>query len=211
MPTTRQGGRRSEAARNDVQVLEAAREVFVTLGPAAAMSDVAARAGVGIGTLYRRYPNKTDLIRVVCTEAMRQSLTEAHSALEEEPDGWSALARFVRRSVCMGTGALNGLAGTFDVTDDMVDLARQQQGVVDEIVDRARDEGGLREGVTAAELMVLVAHLSAGGRVGNSREMRERFTEIMLDGLRASNTSSLPGPQFRWEDLRVSWSVPSGQ
>ena len=58
-------GRRAEAARNDELILAAAREVFID-HPSAPISTVAARAGVGIGALYRRYESKEELIRVLC-------------------------------------------------------------------------------------------------------------------------------------------------
>src|SRR5262245_13345392 len=118
-------GRRAEADRNDEAVFLAARDVFAELGPDAPMSAIAARAGVGMGSLYRRYPSKVDLMRAVCTTSMERAVAEADTALDEEPDGWSALARYMRRCVDLRVGSLARLAGTFPATEEMFALAER--------------------------------------------------------------------------------------
>ncbi|MEN3313539.1 MAG: hypothetical protein V7645_2868, partial [Actinomycetota bacterium] len=70
MESTPVSGRRAQAARNDERILEAARDVFIA-HPAAPISDVAKRAGVGISALYRRYPGKQDLLRALCADGLR--------------------------------------------------------------------------------------------------------------------------------------------
>lgn len=201
------GGRRAEAARNDEHVLEAARQVFIDTGPAASMADIAARAGVGIGTLYRRYPNKADLMRVVCTEAMQSSLVEAQAALDEEHDGWSALTRFVLSSVRLGTGSLNGLAGAFEATDEMIELSRDQRALVGRIVDRAHREGALRADVTGADLIALIPVLSTRSSHGDDPELPRRYAQLMLDGMSSTTASALPGQSPAWADIEHSWTA----
>lgn len=199
------GGRRAEAARNDQGVLDAARDVFIESGPAASMADIAARARVGIGTLYRRYPRKVDLMCVVCTEAMRRSLHEARAALDEEPDGWSALHRFVLRSAQLGTGALNGLAGYFKVTDDMLELSRRQRSVIDRIVERAHREGTLRHDLTAPDIMTLIPLVSARASGVGAPERSCRYAQLMVDGMRAADRPALPGEPPTWRAFEHAW------
>ena len=74
--TTALPGRKSEAARNDGAILEAARAVFLA-DPKAPIAAVAERAGVGISALYRRYPSKEDLLRKLCADGLRRYLDEA--------------------------------------------------------------------------------------------------------------------------------------
>src|SRR5215475_4953452 len=88
----RRRGRYAEAARNDRLVLDAAREVFTSQGFDAPVSAVAQRAGVGIGSLYRRYGSKTELLQRLCTLAMEQAIEAAQAALAVG-DPWAGLAR----------------------------------------------------------------------------------------------------------------------
>ena len=89
-------GRQAEARRNDLVVLEAARDVFSALGADAPVSAVADRAGVGIGTLYRRFGSKTELLQRLCVLAMDQTLQAADDALEAS-DPWAGLGRVAQR------------------------------------------------------------------------------------------------------------------
>src|SRR5215469_7818659 len=97
-------GRQAEARRNDLVVLEAARDVFAARGAAAPISAVAERAGVGMGTLYRRYGSKTELLQRLCVLAMEQTLAAADKALRT-CDPWTALAGYVEACVDLRSGA----------------------------------------------------------------------------------------------------------
>ncbi|MFI7349210.1 TetR/AcrR family transcriptional regulator [Streptomyces sp. NPDC049936] len=110
------GGARGDAARNaplrvDAQrnlehVLRAAREVFGELGYGAPMEDVARRARVGVGTVYRRFPSKDVLVRRIAEEETARLTDQARAALGQEDEPWSALSRFLRTSVASGAGRL---------------------------------------------------------------------------------------------------------
>src|SRR5437762_3161463 len=110
-------GRRAQAARNDRRILDAARAVF-TADPGAPISAVAARAGVGIGALYRRYASKEELLRRLCADGLQRYIAEAEAALADQGDPWTAFATFMRRIVDADTHSLTlRLAGTFTPTD----------------------------------------------------------------------------------------------
>jgi len=97
---------RVDAQRNLEHVLRAAREVFGELGYGAPMEDVARRARVGVGTVYRRFPSKDVLVRRIAQEETARLTEQARTALGQEDEAWSALARFLRTSAASGAGRL---------------------------------------------------------------------------------------------------------
>ncbi|MFD3696575.1 TetR/AcrR family transcriptional regulator [Streptomyces sp. NPDC058646] len=97
---------RVDAQRNLEHVLRAAREVFGELGYGAPMEDVARRARVGVGTVYRRFPSKDVLVRRIAEEETARLTEQARTALGQEDEPWQALSRFLRTSVASGAGRL---------------------------------------------------------------------------------------------------------
>ncbi|MET8248357.1 helix-turn-helix domain-containing protein [Streptomyces sp. NPDC005202] len=104
--TARTAPLRVDAQRNLEHVLRAAREVFGELGYGAPMEDVARRARVGVGTVYRRFPSKDVLVRRIAEEETSRLTDQARAALSQEDEPWSALSRFLRTSVASGAGRL---------------------------------------------------------------------------------------------------------
>jgi AcrR family transcriptional regulator len=211
-------GRQSEARRNDLAVLDAARDVFTARGANAPIADVAARAGVGVGTLYRRYGSKTELLQRLCVLAMEQSLAAARAALAAD-DAWSGLTLYVRRCVGVRTGALAALAGHVETTDEMRRTAARGMGLVNKIVARARADGSLRPDVTALDISYLIEQFSrrAPGTVGSTEEanVRDRLLAIALDGLRGpalarpAAADVLPGRPPSRRAYVARWSTSS--
>ena len=191
-------GRQAEARRNDKAVLEAARDVFSAHGAGAPVSAVAERAGVGMGTLYRRYGSKAELLQRLCLLAMEQALEAAGAALKA-PDPWTGLAAFVRDSVEMRSGALAALAGQVDVTPEMQATAERGIAAVSQIVARAQRDGSLRADVTPLDVSYLIEAFSRRPPAPEStyaeeeRIVRDRLLTIALDGLRAGGPTPLPG------------------
>ncbi|WP_351237662.1 helix-turn-helix domain-containing protein [Streptomyces sp. NPDC002133] len=105
-PAGRSAPLRVDAQRNLEHVLRAAREVFGELGYGAPMEDVARRARVGVGTVYRRFPSKDVLVRRIAEEETSRLTEQARTALGQEEEPWSALSRFLRTSVASGAGRL---------------------------------------------------------------------------------------------------------
>lgn len=97
---------RVDAQRNLEHVLRAAREVFGELGYGAPMEDVARRARVGVGTVYRRFPSKDVLVRRIAAEETERLAEQARAALTQEEDPWGAFTRFLRYAVGTGAGRL---------------------------------------------------------------------------------------------------------
>jgi thiamine biosynthesis protein ThiS len=109
----RKRGRQAEAARNNVRILEAAREVFIA-NPAAPISEVASRAGVGIAALYHRYPSKNALLAQLCLDGQDIYIELVEKALASPGDPWTAYVQWLRDVVAADTHALTvHLAGHF--------------------------------------------------------------------------------------------------
>ncbi|WP_371791584.1 TetR/AcrR family transcriptional regulator [Streptomyces sp. NBC_01471] len=126
---------RVDAQRNLEHVLRAAREVFGELGYGAPMEDVARRARVGVGTVYRRFPSKDVLVSRIAEEETSRLTEQARTALGQEDDPWSALSRFLRTSVASGAGRLLppqvlrvGVAEAAEIGDAVLGGDPQQAG-----------------------------------------------------------------------------------
>lgn len=157
------GGRstplRVDAQRNLEHVLRAAREVFGELGYGAPMEDVARRARVGVGTVYRRFPSKDVLVRRIAEEETARLTDQARTALGQEDDPWSALSRFLRTSVASGAGRLlppgilrvrSDTNGSGQSAADAADGSRIPEGLGDARVPQQRTATGADE--TAPDL-----------------------------------------------------------
>src|SRR5919201_5326161 len=90
---------RADALRNREHVLAAARAVFVEQGADAPLDDIARRAGVGIATLYRRFPDRDALMRAVVLDVLSRVGAEAARALEDDPTAFASLARYMRAAL----------------------------------------------------------------------------------------------------------------
>lgn len=172
------GGRstplRVDAQRNLEHVLRAAREVFGELGYGAPMEDVARRARVGVGTVYRRFPSKDVLVRRIAEEETSRLTDQARTALGQEDDPWSALSRFLRTSVASGAGRLlppgilrgstdaDRLAETAGGTADGVEGPRVPDGLSDARVPQQRMAPGA-DGVPADLRLVAQQGALEGG------------------------------------------------
>jgi AcrR family transcriptional regulator len=200
-------GRRAEAARNDRRILDAAREVFVA-DPSAPIAAVAARAGVGIGALYRRYGSKEELLRRLCAEGQRQYIAEVEAALADEGDPWVAFTGFMRRIVDADTHSLVlRLAGTFVPTDEMYRNGQIAEELNVQLFERTRAAGAIRPDVEAVDIALLFEQLAAV-RVADeerTRQLRRRYLALVLDAIHASSGSPLPGPAPSWEELGLRW------
>jgi AcrR family transcriptional regulator len=189
-------GRQAEARRNDLVVLEAARDVFTAQGASAPVSAVAERAGVGMGTLYRRYGSKTELLQRLCVLAMEQALAAADDALQAS-DPWTGLSGYIKTCVDLRSGALASLAGQIETTAEMRTTAARSMTRMEEIVARAHQDGSLRPDVTALDITWLIEQFSRRApdpvEPPEERNVRSRLVAIALAGLRTGPDQPLPG------------------
>ncbi|GAA0403081.1 TetR family transcriptional regulator [Acrocarpospora corrugata] len=202
-------GRQAEAERNDRRVLDAAREVFAAHGAGATVAEIAERAGVGMGSLYRRYGSKSDLLRQLCMQAMEESIQAAEAALAA-PDAWTGLSDYVHACVARGSGALAPLAGSLETTPEMWETSRRGRRLLEQLADRAHREGVLRAGVTALDVAWLVEFFGRRGPAAPGTEdeaIRRRLLAISLDGLRNHDAGPLPGPAPSARHYERRWQL----
>ncbi|MEV0704518.1 helix-turn-helix domain-containing protein [Saccharopolyspora sp. NPDC050389] len=202
------------SARYDDQVIAAAREVFAEQGFAAPMAEVAKRAGVGVASVYRRYPSKQELVEQVRIAAFRRIIGEAESARAEESDPWQALARFMRRCLREGAGIGTVLPPMDQQHTYSAEFRELQRGVAKEIealVDAAKRAGELRQDVDWTDILLLLKHLNPALPTSEARraELRARYLGLVLEGLRAGG-AELPGPapdRAEWQALCDNFAV----
>jgi AcrR family transcriptional regulator len=202
-------GRQAEAARNDQLILEAARAVFVA-DPAAPVSEVARRAGVGIAALYRRYPSKEDMLRKLSGDGLHRYIAEAEATLADDRDPWTAFAAFMTRVMQADTLSLTqSLAGTFTPTEELYRDAARAQDLNVALFERVRAARAIRPDVTVDDIgwiLEMVASVRGGG-AERTAELRERYLTLLLDGLRTPDPSALPGPPPTWTEISERWST----
>jgi AcrR family transcriptional regulator len=208
--TPRKRGRQAEAARNDRALIEAARQVCIAQGFDAPVSAIAERAGVGMGSLYRRYRTKEELFQRLCVDSMERVAEAARLALEAV-DPWEGLAQYVRQCAAFGFGALAPLAGTIRVTPEMGQANRRAQELADAVVARAHHAGVLRPDVTPLDISLLIGQFSRPAPTPPTEEddnIRQRLVAVALDGLRACHSEPLPGRPPSLRRQQALWRDP---
>lgn len=184
----RTGGQRADARRNRGKVLEAAREQFAATGLEAQMDDIARAAGVGVGTVYRHFPNKEDLLRALA-EAKFEALAEAATKALEAEDPWTGLVEFMTYSA-QKTSEDRSLSEAMEQRPDICGAAAESVGLpelTDQVVKRAQASGQLRPDIVAWDIPALICGVGRAIRVepGAPTMSWERYLDIILAGLRA--------------------------
>ncbi|MFI6639435.1 TetR/AcrR family transcriptional regulator [Streptomyces sp. NPDC050504] len=199
------GGRplRRDAELNRRRILRAGREVFAARGLRATLNDVAHHAGLGVGTVYRKYPDKQALAEAVFGEELDEIAAMAREARgpRGEGDAFGALAEFLERALAraadnrglrelMRQGAVEGIGPL---------RARQEIAAhCAHLVARAHAEGTLRAGVTEDDIAPIAAMIDAVLSLPGEQPSGtwRRYLAIVLDGLRAQpGQGPLPGPE----------------
>lgn len=185
---------RKDAERNRRRVLRAARELFAARGLEPNLNDVARHAGVGVGTVYRRFPTKEDLLEAIFEDAMNQIAEFAEAALRQ-PCSWQGFVWFVERQ-CELTATDRGLreiAFSKAYGGDRVREARERlRAVTRRLVDRAQRDGHLRAGVTFTDIPLfgLIAGTVSEYAGNVDQDLWRRYVALLIDGMR-----SCPGQQ----------------
>ena len=200
MATTSERPLRRDAERNRQRILEAARVLFAERGLGVSLDEIARYADVGVGTVYRRFPDKEQLIDALFEERLGEILAAATASLEMS-DPWDALAHFLERSMELQVEdrALKELLLSTSAAHERIEHGRQQiQPVVVAILDRAQEAGVVREDLAISDLLLL--QHAIGEAAEYTREVApeawRRIMTIALDGLRPARrrVSAMPVP-----------------
>jgi AcrR family transcriptional regulator len=205
---------RADALRNRERILRAAADLILEQGTTAPMELVARRAKLGIATLYRHFPDRSVLLREVALDTLRTSAAEARTALAEEPDAFTALARYMHDSIDLRIGTvLPVLVDRIPMDEEVLEARRLCREAHDALAVAAHEEGSLRPDVTAGDISLLIIRFTPPlpGMISaeDNHRLSHRHLELMLDGLlRFLSHEQLPGPAMTFEELMESGSLP---
>ena len=197
---------RKDAAHNRELLLEAGRDLFAQRGLRVTLNDVAHHAGVGVGTAYRRFPNKEALLEAIVERQVDELEEILHDALEED-DPWAGIVTYLERSLVLQTHdrAMAQLLSGRHMSPESFDRERDRLApLINSLADRARRAGVIRHDIVGTDLVmiqiaVVSVALTCTDREGVSRrddvaEVYRRYLWIMLDGLKPACDGVSPLP-----------------
>lgn len=209
---------RRDAEKNRQRIMAAAREVFAQRGYDATLDDVARHAGLGVGTVYRRFPNKAALIDALFGESFQRVVDLVETALAD-PDPWAGFAGFMTATAELQVAdrglrdlMLSGSAGPARVGQ----MRERVKPLLDELVRRAQEQGDLRADFAGGDipaLQLMIATASEFTRAAGPQTWR-RYLGLLLDGLcaRREAPTELPAPVLDDEEIeRAMMALPEGR
>jgi AcrR family transcriptional regulator len=196
---------RRDAERNRQRILRAATEVFTERGLQATLDDVAHRAGVGVGTVYRRFPDKEALVEALFTERLDTMAGYAEDALAE-PDPWTGLVDFLGRagSLLAGDRGLRQILMFATYGRGRVDQARARMlPVVTSMLQRAQQAGAVRADLSPTDIPLIEFMCGAAAEyAGQVRpDLWCRYLALFIDALRPGAATALPEPALSPDEM----------
>ncbi len=184
----REPGSRKDAQRNHDLLVAAAREVFTEKGVEARLDEIAHRAGVGTGTLYRHFPSREALVEAIFAERVGDLLALAETALAE-PSAWDGLVRFLEAMLELQSGdrVLKEIFLRYPPGEgQLADFRARMRELFTELIDRAHAEGTLRPDFTLPDLAVLLWSFAPviDATAETAPTAWRRHLHWLLDGLR---------------------------
>jgi AcrR family transcriptional regulator len=189
---------RRDAEKNRQRILTAAAEVFTQRGLDVSLDDIARHAGVGVGTVYRRFADKEDLVQALFTERVDKIATLAELALDE-PDPTRALVSYLEQmaTAMAGDVGLRQLLMFSTCADDRISYVRQRMApLVGALVERAQASGQIRADLASTDLpfMILMLSMAAEYAQDCKPEVWRRYLTLLIDGMLASRDGITPLP-----------------
>ena len=198
---------RRDAERNRRRILAAAADLLSERGLEVTLDDVARAAGVGVGTVYRRFPDKESLIEELFRDRVDAMVTLAEQALTE-PDPWQALVSYLETATEMLSASigLRQLLMFATYGKDRICYARDQmRPVVGRLVERAQASGDLRPDFDATDMKLIAYMLSSVAEYAATTQpdIWRRYLAMIIDGLRPARegVTELPVPPLSADDL----------
>jgi AcrR family transcriptional regulator len=189
---------RKDAALNRDRLLAAASELFAEHGLEITLNDIAHHAGVGVGTAYRRFANKEEVIDALFEQRLQAVAKVAHEALAD-PDAWNGLVTFLQRALDMqfGDRGLNQIMNNPALGDERVTDARDRIApLMTKLVDRAKQQGVVRPDFDQTDLVFMQVALSAimDTTRAVAPDIYSRYLSLFLDGIRTDRQTLSPLP-----------------
>jgi AcrR family transcriptional regulator len=176
---------RADARRNYERLVDAARKVFADQGGGASMEAIAKQAGVGVGTLYRHFPRRIDIVEAVFRDDVDVLVGSADRGLADL-DPWAALEAWLRAYIDYAQTKrtfLNELHEAFEKNPDLKVASRERiSQACDQVLARAQEAGLARTDIDGADLMQLISSMCISATL--TREQANRLLPMVLDGLR---------------------------
>jgi len=196
--TTRPRPLRRDAQANRERIVAAARLAFAAEGTGVSVEEIARRADVGMGTLYRHFPAKADLVDAVLEEAFAEFIAAAHEALAND-DAWAGFRGFLERVFTLhreNLGLKDVIATRAHGRERVEAMRARMRPLVRQLIERAQAQGTLRADFTPEDMPLVF--WSAGHVIDATASVApdvwQRHLGMLLDGLRAEAASPLPHP-----------------
>ncbi len=177
---------RADAQRSQRRLLDAAIELILEIGGEPARDAVAQRAGVGIGTLYRHFPDRQTLLHAVVLDVLNRTIDAGNDALTESANGGEALRRYMHATIDTGLGVVNVVHALLD-TPDWPDQRAAARDMLNRLIHSARRDGAIDDGVTATNVALATIRfcrpLAIGLNPADERAIAHQQLNCYLDGL----------------------------
>lgn len=180
---------RADAARNRELILRTAAEVFAEQGLEAGYDEIARRAGIGVGTVYRRFPERAELVQALFESRLHEVVAIAEEAAARS-DAWEGLAGFLEKTLqhhVADRGLKEVMIGAVDCGPD-ISIGRERLGpIVGDMVARAKADGAIRADAEATDLWACVMVMSSM-TTPEQPELWRRYLALFLEGLRCRDS-----------------------
>jgi AcrR family transcriptional regulator len=208
---------RKDAERNRQRILEAARDLFAEQGLGVTLNDIAHHAGVGVGTVYRRFPDKSVLIDGLFEERLAEMVAMMQAALADS-DPWTGVTRFLEGALALQArdrGLKDLILGSPDGLERVARFRAQLMPLGAQLVQRAIDSGQLRPDVAVQDMALIQFMLGSVIDVAHdiAPDLWRRYLDIVIRGLRADPTvaeplSAPPLPVEGVDEVMSRWRPP---
>ncbi|WP_326826209.1 TetR/AcrR family transcriptional regulator [Streptosporangium sp. NBC_01756] len=171
---------RADARRNRELIVTTAIGLFTEAGPGVSMEEIARAADLGVGTLYRHFPDRQALLEAIALEALDRLRTLIRAAVAQDVPRWQALGRVVEHCVEQPLALIKSLSPATPADPRRGDLEREVNDLIEQLLEQAREEGTLRPDIPPREVLGLlnVAICRPGARAD------DHLITVILDGLR---------------------------
>ncbi|MEV5354946.1 helix-turn-helix domain-containing protein [Streptomyces sp. NPDC052693] len=203
---------RADAERNRQRIIAAAQEVFARRGLEVTLDDIAHHAGVGVGTVYRRFADREALIEAVFDSEVQRVVTLAEQALSHE-DAWEGLVQFLTltgRDFAEDRGLKEVLLEGAHAQNRVATTRERLTPALSALIARAQQEGSLRNDIEATDVPLLQLMIGAAAHhtLAVTPDLWQRYLALVLDGLRARREAPSPLPHRALTQEEFDQAVP---